>query len=209
MIEHLKKLNKIDGVIQVGANYGQEVNELKKFTKNIILIEPVPEIAKFLSEKFPDCKIFEYGIGSDDFKTTLYKSSNQGASSSILKPENVLNMYPWISFNESIEIEVKKIETLILNDQIDINNYNVLISDTQGYELHVLKGCGKYINKFDIIIVEFIDCNLYQNDASLENIKNYLSEFGFELLDLYDGENGRKIGHGDAIFKNLASLNFK
>lgn len=209
MIHNLRKINKIKGIIQVGANYGQEVNELRNLTKNIILIEPIPEIAKYLSDTFTDCVVFEYGIGSENFKTKLNKSSNYGASSSILKPVTHLSQYPWVAFNETIDIEVKRLETLILNDQINIDNYNVLISDTQGYELHVLKGCGNFITKFDMIIVEFIDCNLYENDASLETIKDYLSKFDFELIDLFEGENGIKNGHGDAVFKNIMSTNFQ
>ena len=48
MDDFLKLLDNVTGVIQIGANSGQEVNYILNYTKNVILIEPIPTLAESL-----------------------------------------------------------------------------------------------------------------------------------------------------------------
>jgi FkbM family methyltransferase len=197
MIEYINQIPNIKGIIQVGANSGQEVGLFKKFTNNIILIEPIPQLANYLNQIHPDCLVIPHGLGSTNTQMDLYLASNRGESSSVLKPINHITYYPDIEFNDSVKIHIKTFESLIEEYNIDMNNYNILISDTQGYDLEVIKGFGNYIKIFELIIAEYINSDLYENDASLEDITNYLSPMGFELTNTYD-EN---LGAGNAVFK--------
>jgi hypothetical protein len=78
-----------------------------------------------------------------------------------------------------------------------MNNFNILVSDAQGYDLEAIKGFGPYIANFELIIAEYINSNLYENEASLDDMINYLTPLNFELIDTFD-EN---LGAGNAVFK--------
>jgi len=201
MIEHIKHVNEVRGIIQVGANLAQEMPFFRHFTDNIILIEPIPHLFEYLKNRFPDLIVIHTGLGSTNDKMDLYLSSNNGESSSVLKPKNVLSYYPNISFEDSIPIEVSRFDSLIEKFGIDMNNFNVLVSDVQGYDLEAIKGFGDLINFIDLIIVEYINSNLYENDSNLDSINDYLKGYNFELLYTFD----ETLGSGNAVFKKSLS----
>mgnify|MGYP003332726712 CR=1 FL=1 len=87
-----------------------------------------------------------YACGSSNVELDFNLSSNDGESSSILNPLDHKTVYPNISFLDKIKVQVKRFDSLIDQFDIDINSFNIIISDTQGYELEVLKGFGNYLN---------------------------------------------------------------
>jgi hypothetical protein len=113
MIEYINQIPNVRGIIQVGANSGQEVEFFKKFTNNIILIEPIPQLANCLNQTHPDCLVIPCGLGSTNVQMYLYLASNGGESSSVLKPISHTIYYPDITFDESIKIEIRTFESLI------------------------------------------------------------------------------------------------
>ncbi len=186
-------LGKIDikGIIQIGANTGQECNILKRFTKNIICFEPIPKIFEVLKKNNSDIQCYNFGLGDVNEIKKMYISSNNCESSSFLKPLNHLKYYP-ITFEEQLDLEIKRFDSL----NIELKDFNIIISDTQGYELNVLIGFGELLSEIDLIIVEYINSSLYENDSSLEMISNYLKQFNFEL----DNKTEEGIGWGNACF---------
>lgn len=198
MIHYINTIPYIKGIIQIGANSGQEVGYFSQLTNNIILIEPIPQLADYLRRLYPNYTILQCGLGSTNEIMDLYLASNNGESSSVLKPLNHPEYYPDILFENSIKIQVQTFESLIDEYNIDMNNFNILISDAQGYDLEAIKGFGNYIKYFELIIAEYINSNLYEDDASLNDMINYLTPLGFELVDTFD-EN---LGAGNAVFKN-------
>ena len=111
-----------------------------------------------------------------------------GVLSNLPNPDLTINT---IILNKIKEF-IKRFDSL----DLDINNYNILISDTQGYEINVFMGFGNKLNNIDGIIVEYIDSQLYENDSSLESINNYLKSYNFILKEkTIDGE-----GWGNALF---------
>jgi len=190
----------INGIIQVGANSGQEVPFFEEYTNNIILIEPIKNLANFLKNTYPNYLIINCALGSSNSEMEFHLASNNGESSSLLKPINHINYYPDIKFEDRISIKVNRFDFLVNEMNIDIKTYNVLVTDTQGYDLEVIKGFGDYITNFNLIIAEYINSNLYENDNCLEDISNYLNSCGFNFIEKY-GEN---LGSGNAVFiKNI------
>lgn len=189
----MNNAHKIKGIIQVGANLGQECNFFRSYTKNIICFEPLKKQFDYLKNINPDVTCYNFALGDKHEIKEMYVASNDGASSSFLKPLNHLNEFTHIHFQKSNEqFEIKRFDSL----DIDLTNFNTLISDTQGYELNVFKGFGDELNKFDSICVEYINSSQYEGDSSLTEIENYLSQYGFKLLKLFkESENW-----GNAIF---------
>ena len=198
MIEYINNIQNIKGIIQVGANSGQEVGLFKKFTNNIILIEPIPQLANYLNQIHPDCLVIPCGLGSTNNYMDLHLASNGGESSSVLKPLSHLKYYPDVLFENSIKIPVRTFESLIDECNIDINNFNILVSDAQGYDLEAIKGFGDYIKNIELIIAEYINSDLYENNASLDDMINYLTPLDFNLVDTFD----KNELVGNAVFQN-------
>lgn len=176
LINCLNKVN-INGIIQVGANLGQELDIIRKYTTNIICFEPVPNIFEILSKNNTDIICYNYGLGDFNEIKSMYISSNNSESSSFLKPLNHNNYYNNVHFTNNIDLEIKRFDSL----NIELDKYNVLISDTQGYETKVLKGFGKLLDKFDLIFVEYINSELYENYSNLEELSKYLYKFNFVI----------------------------
>jgi FkbM family methyltransferase len=185
-----KRIN-IRGIIQVGANVGQECTYLKQFTNNIICFEPIPSVFQILKSNNPDVTCFNFALGDKNEVKPMHIASNNGESSSFLKPLNHLSYYD-VTFEQKIDLEIRRFDTL----DIDLAYYNVLVSDTQGYELNVLVGFGDLLNKIDAIVVEYIDSELYENDSKLNSISIFLSRFGFNLVTY--SQDG--IGWGNACY---------
>jgi FkbM family methyltransferase len=192
----IKKYNmRITGVIHIGAHYGQEhsLYEDENIT-NIVYFEPLSENYKILKENVGDKSvIFNYALGNEDKKIMMYvESANQGMSSSILKPKIHVDQYPHIVFNNTEEVEMKKL------DEIDFNfsKFNLINIDVQGYELEVFKGAEKTLNSIDYIISEINRDEVYENCAKVEEVDIFLSQFGFERVET----NWAGYTWGDALY---------
>jgi len=186
----------VRGVIQVGANVGQEVSILKQYTENIMLIEPLPNLANQLKLKYPNYIIIETALGNENSERDFFVASNGGESSSILKPKKHIEIYPSITFNETRKVFVRRFDSL----NIDIKGYNVLITDTQGCDLDVLKGFGDSLNVFDLIICEYIDVELYENNQGLDLFLKYLTNF--QMVETFDNNSGA----GNVAFKRITNV---
>ena len=81
---------------------------------------------------------------------------------------------PWIHFNGTEEVEVHTL------DSYDLNGYNFINIDVQGYELEVFKGSLKTLEKIDYIYSEVNKAELYEGCAQMNELDNFLGEYGFK-----------------------------
>jgi FkbM family methyltransferase len=177
----------IKGIIQAGANIGQECEIFKRYTKNIVCFEPLPSIYNTLKMNHSDIESYNLALGDKKEKVKMFVASNNGESSSILKPLNHLKFYD-ITFNQEVDVEVVRFDEFMSN--IKIKDFNILVSDTQGYELKVLKGFGDTLNNIDSIVIEYINSNLYENDSNLTDITDYVKKYNFNLIQTFDEYQG-------------------
>jgi FkbM family methyltransferase len=183
----------IKGIIQVGANVGQEINEFKKYTNNILCFEPIQEVFNTLKENNPDVLAYNIGLGNTNESSVIFLASNNFESSSLLKPKNHTYFYPNITFDNQINVRIFRFDSLGIDYE---NKYNILKSDTQGYEIQVLQGFGDSLLHFDAICVEYINSEQYEGDSSLENLQKYLNNYGFKIGKVISELNGS----GDVVF---------
>lgn len=172
----------IKGVIHVGAHHGEEIPlYINNGIKNIVLFEPVERnfdiVAEHASNYDANILGYQVALGSEHKTVDMYLSSNMCESSSILKPKEHLNLYPDITFNETETVEVK------LLDDYNFTKYNFLNMDVQGYELEVLKGSTKTLKYIDYIYCEVNRGEIYENNAYIEDIDKFLSQYSFERTE--------------------------
>ena len=65
----------------------------------------------------------------------------------------------------------------------DLTEYNFIVIDVQGYELEVFKGAKNTLDNIDYIISEINRDELYENCAKIEQLVEFLSNYGFEFIE--------------------------
>ena len=192
---------KVSGIIHVGAHFGQEYNEYIETFGFISTywFEPIPNVYKRLSNNLdgkPNTFYYNVALGEKIGVHKMYlDDGNEQQSSSLLKPKEHQNFYPHIKFSEENTINI------ILNtlDFYNIEGCNVLVLDTQGFELNVLKGSIKTLDKIDYIFTEFNIIEMYEGCPSLQDLDNFLQPFGFIRRETWNVDNS----WGDAFYSKL------
>jgi FkbM family methyltransferase len=186
---------KINGVIHIGAHYGQEHSQYKKHDiNNIVYFEPLSKNFQILKENVGvDAILFNLALGNDNCFVEMYvESANTGQSSSILKPILHTKQYPHIVFNEKEIVKMSKLDDI----QFDFKNFNMINIDVQGYEIEVFKGSKSILKNIDYIITEINRDELYENCAKVNELDEFLLEFNFYRVETtWDGQTW-----GDAFY---------
>jgi FkbM family methyltransferase len=126
---------------------------------------------------------FNFAISDVDGKTYEFNITNNGQSSSILELDKHLIYHPTIYVSETMKVHSKRMDTLIKENNIDINNYDFLNIDIQGAELLALKGFGDLLGNIKYIYTEINKNSLYKDCALVEEIDEYLLIYGFERVE--------------------------
>lgn len=187
----------IKGIIHIGANIGQEIPYYKKLNVPVLYFEPLEEIYNKLLENMigaKNIKAEKLAVGSEDKELIIYESTKQGVSSSILKPEDHLRVFPERKFKETKCHQVK-LDTYFLTNNYE---YNTLVIDIQGYEYFALQGAVETLKNIDYLLLEVWYKPLY-NDTPLK-----------DEIDLFLKENFREVNHipvndyfGNALYERI------
>jgi FkbM family methyltransferase len=186
--EIVKKYNmNIAGIIHIGAHYGEEICDyIDNGINDIILFEPLIDNFNILEQNVKNLNAniqgYQVALGSNPGSVTMYVSSNEKQSSSILKPKVHLTHHPNVSFPSTEVVEVKTL------DQFETYNFNFINMDVQGYELEVLKGASKTLMHIDYVYCEVNRDEVYENNAFIEQIDEYLGEYNLIRVETsWDG----------------------
>jgi FkbM family methyltransferase len=193
----VKKYNmNISGVIHIGAHYGEEVsNYVNLGIKDIVLFEPLEKNFEVLKNNVSELNANITGycvaLGNKNQNVNMFLSSNNLESSSVLKPKIHLDLHPEVVFSGEEMVEMKRL------DDFSFNNYNFINLDVQGYEMEVLKGAEKTLEYVDYLYCEVNRNEVYEGNAYIEEIDNYLSNYNMRRVETswwYDGP------WGDALY---------
>ena len=188
-LDQLKEKNnlKIQGIIHIGIHWGEEHESyIKMNVKNLLYYEADPnnyQICKdFIKKNTPDdvsVRLVNKALGDTNSVMEFYISSNDSESSSFLKPKKHLSQYPWIHFEKKVNIQLNRLDDVIEN----VNCFNTLVIDVQGFELNVLRGSCETLKNIDYIMTEInIDEN-YEGCCLLDELDLFLSNFSFERIE--------------------------
>lgn len=192
----LKYNMNITGVIHVGSHHGEEVPDyISNGISKIVLFEPLEENFDILKNNVKNFNAniigHQVALGSENKIVDMYLSSNRLESSSILKPKKHLELYSDITFDRMEKVEVKKL------DDYNYIDYNLLNIDVQGYELEVLKGSKNTLKNIDYVYCEVNNDEIYENNAYISDIDNFLSKYSFKRTETNWWETH---GWGDALY---------
>jgi FkbM family methyltransferase len=194
---------KIRGIVHVGAHRGQE---LEAYTENgindIVFIEPCAGPFKILQGRVGNDErivLFQCACGEQDGAGEIFvETANEGQSNSLLRPKKHLDYYPHIQFPATEFVTIRRLDNL----PFERSHYNLLMMDTQGYELLVLKGATKTLDSIDYIYTEVNDQELYEGNAMVSELSDFLANF-----QLVESHWVSHQGWGDAIYVRKSLLN--
>lgn len=172
----------IKGVVHIGAHYGEEIQDyVSRGIQNITVFEPLSGNFNILFQRLQnvnaDIQGYQVALGSEKGTATMYLSSNEAQSSSILKPKEHLDHHPDVTFDGTEEVEVD------LLDNYDLRGANFMNVDVQGYELEVFKGGKKTLEQIDYLYCEVNRGEMYEGNPMVEDLDEYLGEYGFERVE--------------------------
>jgi FkbM family methyltransferase len=182
---------KITGVCHVGGHYGQEYEAYKECgAEPIIFIEPCKKQFQVLYERFGNMTsvyLKNFALGSTNTMAVMnVDTTNQGQSNSIMTPKVHLEQHPDVLFNGEPEIvEVKTLDSIMkLYDNAMVFHFiNMLMIDTQGYELEVLKGGKDSLDHFEIIYAECNRAETYEGCPMVEDLDEFLKPYKFKRVE--------------------------
>ena len=209
IVNNLRKKADFKTIIDVGANGGQFAKTSSFFFKNanIYSFEPLPDQYKELNStmRLSDrISLYNLALGNESGKIQFNKNS-YGHISSVLEinPENLNPNYKRSEFKK-IEVKIEKLDNVIMQN---LCIYPVLLKlDVQGYELEVLKGSTRLLDKsIDYIVVEANLEALYTGQPSFTELNRFLNENGFELDGMLDFNLGNafKYIEFDLLYKKI------
>ncbi len=182
---------KITGVCHVGGHHGQEYEAYKECgAEPIIFIEPCKKQFDILYEKFGNLTsvyLKKFALGAKEGVEVMYvDTTNQGQSNSIMAPKVHLEQHPEVIFDGEPEaVDVKTLDSLVkdFKNGFIFSHINMLMIDTQGYELEVLKGGANSLDNFEIIYAECNRAETYEGCPMVEDLDAFLKPYGFKRVE--------------------------
>jgi FkbM family methyltransferase len=176
-------LKEVTGLIHIGANVGQEAELYAQHNLDVIWVEPIPNVFDRLKQNialYPKQVALEALVtDKDDEEYTLRIANNTGASSSIYDLKDHRDIWPDIHYVDNLQKKSVTLPTLLKIQHIDFSKYQMLVLDTQGSELLVLKGAKQIINQFKAIKTEVADFEAYKDGCVLDDMIRFMQENGF------------------------------
>jgi len=179
------------GLIHVGANHGQEFEHYKTAqASTVVYVEPIARIYHSLKarvEQEPGHHAIQALCSDrDGIEVTLNVANNDGQSSSLFPLGRHQELYPAVTYQSQESHVTRTLDSVIAQDFPGVP-FNVLVIDTQGAELLVLKGATRLLEQLEAIHLEASEMPLYEGGCTWEEIKDFLRMHGFSLKHMYMG----------------------
>lgn len=172
-------------IIEAGAHIGFDSAEMARYWKKgqLYCFEPVPHIYDQLVQNtmyYKNIQTYKVALGEKDGSSEIYVSEGaQNASSSLLPPQNHLDIYPDITFEKKIEIQTVNLDAWA--KQQGVTKVDFMWLDLQGFELQVLSAAPEILKTVTAIFTEVHTQETYKGVPQYNEIKAFLEKQGFEV----------------------------
>jgi len=185
--------------IEIGSRDGHDTNFICNYwnlnSHNCYIIEAHPQCFQNIIYQYPQYKTLNIAASNKTEPVTFNagvfgKEENIGVSSILDR-----TLSPFIS--EQITIDGWKMEEVM--NQLNIESFDFMKIDVEGFGLQVLEGFGEKIKNTKYIQIEVEVKKVWEGQSYYNDIISYMNFLGFEVLDEVDLDGIQK----DIILKNI------
>lgn len=179
-------------ILDIGCNDGSHTRGFLKLFKNskVYAFEPDPRAQDRFRYNVQDdrANLFSLAISDTNGEIDFHMSNGTPSpdweeklpkgwdlSGSIRNPKKHLDVHPWCTFDESIKVQSKTLDTW--RDEQGIEVIDLIWADVQGAEVDLIKGGKKALCKTRFFYTEYCNQELYEGQISLRKILNLLPDF--------------------------------
>jgi FkbM family methyltransferase len=177
-------------IIDVGANKGQTIDLVRRTLRNpkIVSFEANPKMAEVLQKKYgaSGVQLESCAVGSANGHVRFAVTENDELSSVLELDRIETNPFAETRTCSRINVAVTTLDHYCEGRKLQ--HIDLLKSDTQGYDLEVLKGASSLLagKRIELILVEVNFIRLYENQCNFGQIERFLAGRGYGLLALYE-----------------------
>lgn len=208
-ISRLNGNRNLQTIFDVGANVGHATREFSDLFPGAQIFSFEPEAKNFsqlqnAAASLPAVRCFHKALGSEDTTCELHLQAHSEWHS--LLPEN---NQPQSEGAAVQTITVQKLDTFCRENGVE--HIDLLKTDTEGFDLDVLRGGEKQLREGKISFV-FSEVGFSEQDKQhsfFPAILQFLTTNGFEFYDLYEHEHVRRKGSSHGSYCNALFMHSK
>jgi FkbM family methyltransferase len=177
--------------IDVGANDGGTIDLLHRCLNSpqIYAFEPNPSIFENLQAKHGQSegvRLIHAGLGDAKGKLTLQLFSNHTLNSFLPLSQNGRTRLDACDSPQTATVPVLRLDEFAAEEKL--GPIELLKVDTQGFELHVLRGAEALFahQRIRSVLIELNFADLYVGQATPADIITHLRSRGLHLVDFYE-----------------------
>ena len=172
-------------ILDVGANAGQTASHCSRLlpTARVYSFEPSPTAYRALRAAvggLQRVETFNVAMGEQAGTITLLENTVTELTS-VLRPDAAA----WGEIVRETPVEVWTVDQF--RDEHNIDRIDVLKTDTQGFDLSVLRGAGNALaaSAVDVILTEVTFVPMYQEAPRFDKLLGYALDHGFQVTGVY------------------------
>lgn len=178
----LTQLPRVNTIIDVGVGYGTPELYDAFPDARLILVEPSPEFHEtihthILSQRYGALYPYAAGARSGTARLPL-----KGTRTSLLKRTSLTGDGSNPTAEDTCDVQIERLDT-ILSDE-PLAPPSLLKIDTEGYELEVLAGAPRILERVDYLLTEVSVMRRFEDSYEFLDLCRYIQDSGFRLAHI-------------------------
>lgn len=197
-------------IIDIGAHLGRySIIGSKRVGKEgrVISIEANPDVYSILMKNISlngldNVLTLNYAAFSQHTKIKFYKGDSGDVQNNQFGTVMTdIDNFSTKGLDEYVEVNAVTVDSILLEQGLDVNRIKWIKIDVEGAEFEVVKGCKNLLSTSNELAILVEIHNLSDGTTYYEKIKEYLENHGFRI----DYEERRQSGESHVIFKKIGN----
>jgi FkbM family methyltransferase len=170
-------------ILDIGSYDGRDSLDFLEIypEAKITAFEADPRSVEVFRKLTPDIPLIEAAVCDIDGEVDWFSSfknienPRQSSSSSINKPKNHLKRYERVSFEQDRRVKAIRLDSWY--NTSGLSTIDLIWADVNGGERELITGAQKALENTRLIYLEYSDLELYEGQATLDEIQRLLPSF--------------------------------
>jgi FkbM family methyltransferase len=176
-------------VVDAGAHLGEFASAIKSLLPEAMVysFEPLEDCHERLArrlERMGKGRAFCVALGARQGEATLFRSSFSKSSSLLPMAELHKQAFPWTAGTQATEVPLRRLDDYL--EELELRERTLLKIDVQGFELELLQGAERLLERTHYVLVEVSLRPLYEGGAGFHDVCRYLVARGFAYAGSFD-----------------------